>query len=126
MLSTTLADRLPKAVVTPIEATFLAWVDVRAYSMDNKAIIQHYLDAGVLLAMAAVSARNQAAASCALTLAVPVAAERGLASLGCRCFRYGLTGGTNEGFGQNFKRTGAADAGYPALLAAYPQRVQPG
>ena len=48
IISTTLADRLPKAVVTPIEATFLAWVDVRAYSMDNEAIIQHCLGAGVL------------------------------------------------------------------------------
>ncbi|NLB38273.1 MAG: putative C-S lyase [Clostridiales bacterium] len=43
-----LAERLPRAVVTPIEATFLAWVDVRAYSQDNTVLMKHCFDQGVV------------------------------------------------------------------------------
>lgn len=43
-----LGERLPKAVVTPMDATFLAWVDVRAYATDNAMLMEHCIDAGVV------------------------------------------------------------------------------
>ena len=98
IISTTLADRLPKAVVTPIEATLAWWMCVPA-SMDNEAIIQHCLDAGV--AQRWQQFRQESGRGfLRINFGCPRSQlNEGLASLGCRCFRYGLTGGTNEGFG---------------------------
>ncbi len=43
-----LGEQLPNAIVTPIEATFLAWVDVRACSQDNAALMKRCFDHGVV------------------------------------------------------------------------------
>ncbi len=38
LLSQILSEKLPKAVVSPMEATYLAWVDLRAYGLDHDQI----------------------------------------------------------------------------------------
>lgn len=43
-----LAERLPHAVVTPMEATYLAWVDVRSYCQDNAVLMKRCFDKGVI------------------------------------------------------------------------------
>ncbi len=44
-----IAERLPKAVLTPIEATYLAWLDLRAYAPDCAALAEAFRKAGVAL-----------------------------------------------------------------------------
>ena len=42
-----LAARLPKAVMSPMEATYLAWVDLRAYGMDSHTLMERCHAQGV-------------------------------------------------------------------------------
>ena len=48
VLRAALARLLPKARLTPIEATYLGWVDMRAYGMTNEVLYQHCMEAGVV------------------------------------------------------------------------------
>ena len=48
LLTEQLAQLLPEAVVSPIEATYLAWVDIRAYGMDNQSAYARCKQAGML------------------------------------------------------------------------------
>ena len=45
----TLAQTLPHAALTPIEATYLAWLDLRAYAPDTKTQMARLKAGGVLL-----------------------------------------------------------------------------
>lgn len=42
-----LAERLPKAIMSPLEATYLAWVDLRAYGMDTDTLMKRCSAHGV-------------------------------------------------------------------------------
>ena len=42
-----LAEKLPKAVMSPLEATYLAWVDLRAYGFTCAALLERCREAGV-------------------------------------------------------------------------------
>lgn len=42
-----LARLLPKAVLSPLEATYLAWVDLRAYGLSTETLLARCRDAGV-------------------------------------------------------------------------------
>ena len=42
-----LADKLPKAVMSPLEATYLAWVDLRAYGFTCDELLERCREAGV-------------------------------------------------------------------------------
>ncbi len=46
-LSELVARLLPKAVLTPMEATYLGWLDLRAYGMNTEELMQRTSDAGV-------------------------------------------------------------------------------
>lgn len=48
VLAASLARLLPAAVLTPIEATFLAWVDLRAYGLSNEELMPRFRREGVL------------------------------------------------------------------------------
>ena len=47
ILRSELAARLPKAVMSPLEATYLAWLDMRAYGFDTEALMRRCREAGV-------------------------------------------------------------------------------
>lgn len=47
ILRSELSQRLPKAVLSPLEATYLAWVDLRAYGFTTDALMARCRDAGV-------------------------------------------------------------------------------
>ncbi len=46
-LATLIAKHLPKAVLTPIEATYLGWIDLRAYGFGEAELMRRTLAAGV-------------------------------------------------------------------------------
>ncbi len=46
-LAALIAEHLPKAVLTPIEATYLGWMDLRAYGFSEEELMQRTLAAGV-------------------------------------------------------------------------------
>lgn len=41
------AEHLPKAVLTPLEATYLGWIDLRAYGFNEEELMQRTIAAGV-------------------------------------------------------------------------------
>ena len=47
ILVSELQDRLPKAVLTPLEATYLGWLDLRAYGMSTEELTRRTHAAGV-------------------------------------------------------------------------------
>ncbi|MEG2356587.1 MAG: PatB family C-S lyase [Clostridia bacterium] len=47
LLSAELAERLPKAVLSPLEATYLGWMDLRAYGFTTDELMKRSYDAGV-------------------------------------------------------------------------------
>ena len=47
MLRTELSARLPKAIVSPLDATYLAWVDLRAYGFSTAELMRRTYAAGV-------------------------------------------------------------------------------
>lgn len=47
-LQAQLAQALPLAHVSPVEATYLAWVDLRAYALDNQAVYDRCVSQGVI------------------------------------------------------------------------------
>lgn len=49
LLQDMLADMLPEAVVSPMEATFLSWVDLRAYDLHHKELNRRCKQEGVAL-----------------------------------------------------------------------------
>ncbi len=49
LLADLLAEQLPKAVVSPMEATFLSWVDLRAYALPHKELNRRCKQEGVAL-----------------------------------------------------------------------------
>lgn len=46
-LAALIAEHLPKAVLTPIEATYLGWMDLRAYGFSEEELMRRTLAAGV-------------------------------------------------------------------------------
>ncbi len=46
-LAALVAEHLPRAVLTPIEATYLGWLDLRAYGFTEEELMQRTLAAGV-------------------------------------------------------------------------------
>lgn len=46
-LAQAVAEYLPKAVLTPVEATYLGWLDLRAYGYDNDELVARTIAAGV-------------------------------------------------------------------------------
>ena len=46
-LAAMVAEHLPKAVLTPLEATYLGWIDLRAYGFNGEALMQRTIAAGV-------------------------------------------------------------------------------
>lgn len=49
VLTGALTAALPDAVVTPIEATYLAWLDMRAYGLGSDALLSRFAEHGVVL-----------------------------------------------------------------------------
>ncbi|MBE0601794.1 MAG: aminotransferase class I/II-fold pyridoxal phosphate-dependent enzyme, partial [Firmicutes bacterium] len=49
MLKHELQERLPKAVLSPIEATYMGWIDLRAYGMTGKELMDATYAQGVTL-----------------------------------------------------------------------------
>lgn len=47
LLQKELAERLPKAILTPIEATYLAWIDLRAYGYTTAELMKRTYEQGV-------------------------------------------------------------------------------
>ena len=47
-LSALVKELLPRAVMTPMTATYLAWLDLRAYGLDDKTLMDRTATAGVL------------------------------------------------------------------------------
>ena len=47
-LSALVKELLPRAVMTPMTATYLAWLDLRAYGLDDKTLMDRTAKAGVL------------------------------------------------------------------------------
>lgn len=47
LLKEQLSQRLPKAVLTPVEATYLAWIDLRAYGFSTAELMKRTYDQGV-------------------------------------------------------------------------------
>jgi len=47
LLAKELKQRLPKAVLTPLEATYLAWIDMRAYGFSMEELMERTLAQGV-------------------------------------------------------------------------------
>ena len=47
LLCKELAERLPKAVLTPLEATYLAWIDLRAYGLSTAELMKRTHEQGV-------------------------------------------------------------------------------
>lgn len=47
LLNKELKERLPKAVLTPLEATYLAWIDLRAYGFSTEELVRRTLAHGV-------------------------------------------------------------------------------
>jgi len=47
LLETELANRLPKAVMSPLQATYLAWIDLRAYGLDTAELMKRTYAKGV-------------------------------------------------------------------------------
>ena len=46
-LAALVAEHLPKAVLTPLEATYLGWIDLRAYGFNGDELMQRTIAAGV-------------------------------------------------------------------------------
>ena len=46
-LAAMVAEHLPKAVLTPLEAPYLGWIDLRAYGFNGEALMQRTIAAGV-------------------------------------------------------------------------------
>ncbi len=46
-LAEMVAEHLPKAVLTPLEATYLGWIDLRAYGFNEEELMQRTIAAGV-------------------------------------------------------------------------------
>ena len=46
-LAAMVAEHLPKAVLTPLEATYLGWIDLRAYGFNGEELMQRTIAAGV-------------------------------------------------------------------------------
>lgn len=46
-LAAMVAEYLPKAVLTPLEATYLGWIDLRAYGFNGEELMQRTIAAGV-------------------------------------------------------------------------------
>ncbi len=46
-LADMVAEHLPKAVLTPLEATYLGWIDLRAYGFNGDELMQRTIAAGV-------------------------------------------------------------------------------
>ncbi len=46
-LAALVAEHLPKAVLTPMEATYLGWLDLRAYGFNEEELMQRTIAAGV-------------------------------------------------------------------------------
>ncbi len=46
-LAALVKEHLPKAVLTPIEATYLGWIDLRAYSLGEEELMRRTIAAGV-------------------------------------------------------------------------------
>ena len=44
-----LSERLPEAVLSPVEATYMAWIDLRAYGMTSKQLMEVTYREGVAL-----------------------------------------------------------------------------
>ena len=49
-LAELVAQYLPKAVLTPLEATYLGWIDLRAYGFHEEELMQRTIAAGVQFA----------------------------------------------------------------------------
>ena len=47
VLREAMAEKLPKAVISPLEATYLAWVDLRAYGLTTAELLERCRNAGV-------------------------------------------------------------------------------
>ena len=47
-LAEMIAEHLPKAVLTPLEATYLGWIDLRAYGFNEEELVKRTLAAGVM------------------------------------------------------------------------------
>ena len=47
VLRAAMAEKLPRAVISPLEATYLAWVDLRAYGLTTAEMLEHCRRAGV-------------------------------------------------------------------------------
>ncbi len=49
LLQRELAERLPKAILSPIEATYMGWIDLRAYGLSGKELMDATYEEGVAL-----------------------------------------------------------------------------
>ncbi len=71
LLERELCQRLPKAVLTPLEATYLAWVDLRAYGFTPEELNQRTHDHGVAFTEGTFFGQESGAGFLRINLACP-------------------------------------------------------
>lgn len=71
LLKRELSQRLPKAVLTPLEATYLAWIDLRAYGFSMEELNQRTQDQGVFFSEGAFFGQETGAGFLRINLACP-------------------------------------------------------
>ena len=71
LLKAELAQRLPKAVLTPLEATYLAWIDLRAYGFTMEELNQRTVEHGVFFTEGAFFGQEAGAGFLRINLACP-------------------------------------------------------
>lgn len=71
ILSQTLAQCLPKAVLTPVEATALSWIDLRAYDIHSESIDQKLRQNHVILSRGSVFSHEHGDGYMRLNFACP-------------------------------------------------------
>ena len=76
ILAEELTARLPEAKLTPLEATYLGWIDLRAYGMDNAALMKRTHECGVAFTDGAFFGKEQGEGFLRINIGCPHASVR--------------------------------------------------
>lgn len=71
LLKSELAERLPEAVLTPLEATYLAWIDLRAYGFTPEELVKRTNEHGVFFTEGTFFGQETGAGFLRINLACP-------------------------------------------------------
>ena len=71
LLAAELAKRLPEAVLTPLEATYLAWIDLRAYGFSPEELVKRTNDHGVVFTEGTFFGKETGAGFLRMNIACP-------------------------------------------------------